>query len=172
MSRRCALGVDPCASRITRIERGFGYVFVFSVETCDDSILPDRCWTEELARIACWPRSRAMARCALPTPVVPVSCCRVSGVRAPDHLSRFTVAPIAAVAHVVAMGSPHSLPAVLLPHGNSQGKNLAAVSPICRLSARSHRLKNFVAQIEVVEESRGGMHGGNPEDDVAEGGVD
>src|SRR5215475_6794493 len=35
----------------------------------------------------------------------------------------------------------------------------------------SHRLKDFVAQIEVVEESRGCMHAGNPEDGVAEGGV-
>ena len=40
------------------------------------------------------------------------------------------------------------------------------------ISARSHRLKDPVAQIEVVEESRGGMHAGDPEDDVAEGGVD
>src|SRR4051794_9116669 len=36
------------------------------------------------------------------------------------------------------------------------------------LCARSHRLKNVVAQIEVVEESRGCMHGGNPEDGIAE----
>src|SRR3546814_10909091 len=38
-------------------------------------------------------------------------------------------------------------------------------------SARRHRLEDFVAQIEVVEESRGCMHAGNPEDGVAEGGV-
>src|SRR4029453_10694170 len=38
-------------------------------------------------------------------------------------------------------------------------------------SAWSHRLKDFVAQIEVVEESRGCMHAGNPEDGVAEGDV-
>src|SRR3546814_34763 len=36
-------------------------------------------------------------------------------------------------------------------------------------SARSHRPEDFVAQIEVVEESRGCMHAGNPEDCVAEG---
>src|SRR4051795_10243406 len=32
-------------------------------------------------------------------------------------------------------------------------------------------MKDFVSQIEVVEESRGCMHSGNPEDGVAEGGV-
>src|SRR5215831_10719492 len=55
---------------------------------------------------------------------------------------------------------------------NSEGKHLAAVSPTYRLSARSHRLKDPVAQIEVMEESRGGMHAGYPEDDVAKGGMD
>ena len=53
----------------------------------------------------------------------------------------------------------------------SLGKRLAAVTRTNHSSARSHRLKDFVAQIEVVEESRGCMHAGNPEDGVAEGGV-
>ena len=32
-----------CAPRIIRMERGFGYVFALSVETSDNSTLPDRC---------------------------------------------------------------------------------------------------------------------------------
>src|SRR3546814_11105900 len=43
-------------------------------------------------------------------------------------------------------------------------------SDVCSSDLR-HRLEDFVAQIEVVEESRGCMHAGNPEDGVAEGGV-
>src|SRR5262245_5980226 len=54
---------------------------------------------------------------------------------------------------------------------DSEGKRLAAVARTNHSSARSHRLKDFVAQIEVVEESRSCMHAGNPEDGVAEGGV-
>jgi hypothetical protein len=55
--------------------------------------------------------------------------------------------------------------------GGFSGKRLAAVARTNHSSARSHRLKYFVAQIEVVEESGGCMHAGNPEDRLAEGGV-
>ena len=54
---------------------------------------------------------------------------------------------------------------------DSEGKHLAPVARTNHSSARSHRLKDFVAQIEVVEESRSCMHAGNPQDGVAEGGV-
>ena len=47
-----------------------------------------------------------------------------------------------------------------------------AVAPTYRSSAWSHRFQDPVAQIEVVEESRGGMHAANPEDDLDESGVD
>src|SRR6185437_672981 len=56
---RRKLGVDPCASHIIRIERGFGYVFALSVETCDDFHPSRSLLMEELPRIACWARSCA-----------------------------------------------------------------------------------------------------------------
>src|SRR3546814_513379 len=52
-----------------------------------------------------------------------------------------------------------------------RSRGLHLLSRTNHSSARRHRLKDFVAQIEVVEESRGCMHAGDPEDGVAEGGV-
>src|SRR3546814_12118442 len=60
------------------------------------------------------------------------------------------------------------------PAGEAQRsgpRGLHLLSRTNHSSARRHRLEDFVAQIEVVEESRGCMHAGNPEDGVAEGGV-
>src|SRR3546814_18919625 len=53
-----------------------------------------------------------------------------------------------------------------------RSRGLHLLSRTNHSSARRHRLEDFVAQIEVVEERRGCMHAGNPEDGVAEGGVD
>jgi len=47
-----------------------------------------------------------------------------------------------------------------------------AVAPTYHSFAWSHRFQDPVAQIEVVEESRGGMHAANTEDDLDESGVD
>src|SRR6516225_248100 len=54
---------------------------------------------------------------------------------------------------------------------DSERKMARAVARTDHSCARSHRLKDFVAQIEVVEESSGCMHAGNPKDGVAQGGV-
>jgi len=54
---------------------------------------------------------------------------------------------------------------------DSEGKRVAAVARTSHSCSWNHRPKDLVAQIEVVEECRGCMHAGSPEDGVAEGGV-